>query len=79
MRQTATRVENNVYEVFKATSNSLGLSPADALRVFIYSFNEHHGFPFEVTSRAQFEPFETEDEALDFATAVSMEAINEAR
>ena len=79
MRQTATRVDDNVYEVFKATSNSLGLSPADALRVFIYSFNEHHGFPFQVTSNTQAEPFETEEEALDFATAMSMETLNEAR
>lgn len=79
MRQTATRVDNNVYDVFKATSNSLGLSPADALRVFIYSFNEHHGFPFEVASKTQVEPFDTEEQALDFATAMSMEALNETR
>ena len=75
MRQTATRVEENVYETFKNTANNLGLSPADALRVFIYSFNENHGFPFEVTTNTTIQPFESEEEALDFATAMSCEVL----
>ena len=79
MRQAATRVDDGVYEVFKATTNSLGLSPADALRVFIYSFNERRGFPFEVTTKPNYQLLETEEEALDFATSLSMETLDEAR
>lgn len=79
MRQAATRVDDGVYEVFKATTSRLGLSPADALRVFIYSFNERHGFPFEVATKPNYQPFDNEEEALDFATSLSMETINEAR
>ena len=40
------------------------------------AFNDHHGFPYAVQSRRmQDEAFETEKEATDFATRLSLEAI----
>lgn len=80
MRQTATRIDDEQYELFKATTRSIGTTPADALRMFIYAFNEHRGFPYEVrTSKPIVEPFDNEKDATRFATLLSMEALNAAR
>ena len=80
MRQVATRVEEAEYERFQATAASLGTTAADALRIFVYSFNDHYGFPFPVQSRRmQVEPFDTEEDATRFATDLALEAINEVR
>ena len=45
MRQAVTRVEDEEYELFQKTAASIGTTPSDALRIFIYSFNDYHGFP----------------------------------
>lgn len=80
MRQTATRVDDEQYELFKATTRSIGTTPADALRMFIYAFNEHRGFPYEVrTSKPVVEPFDSEEDATRFATSLSMGVLNAAR
>ena len=80
MRQTATRVDDEQYELFKATTRSIGTTPADALRMFIYAFNEHRGFPYEVrTSKPVVEPFDNEEDATRFATSLSMGVLNAAR
>ena len=69
MRQAATRIEDSEYELFQRTAASIGTTTADALRMFIYSFNDHHGFPYLVQSRRmQVEPFENEEDATRFAT-----------
>ena len=42
--------------------------------MFIYAFNDYHGFPYPVQSRRmKVEPFETEKEATEFATDLAME------
>ena len=42
--------------------------------MFIYAFNDHHGFPYPVQSRRMLiEAFEMEEEAMDFATDLAME------
>ena len=69
MRQAATRIEDSEYELFQRTAASIGTTTADVLRMFIYSFNDHHGFPYIVQSRRmQVEPFESEEDATRFAT-----------
>ena len=80
MKQAATRIEDHEYEVFQKTAASMGTTTSDVLRMFIYSFNDHHGFPYPVQSRRmQVEPFETEEEATRFATNLAMGIIDEAR
>ena len=76
MKQAATRVEDKEYELFQQTAANIGTTAADALRMFIYSFNDHHGFPYPVQSRRmQIEAFENEEEATQFATDLAMEAL----
>ena len=74
MKQAATRVEDKEYELFQQTAANIGTTTSDALRMFIYAFNDYHGFPYPVQSkRMQVEAFETEAEATDFATDMAME------
>ena len=76
MKQAATRVDDREYEIFQQTAANIGTTTSDALRMFIYAFNDHHGFPYPVQSRRmQVEAFETEEEASDFATNLAMEMI----
>ncbi len=76
MRQAATRIEDEEYELFQKTAASIGTTTADALRIFIHSFNDHHGFPYLVQSkRMQTEAFETEEEATRFATDLALEML----
>ena len=76
MRQAATRVEDSEYILFQKTAASIGTTTADALRMFIYAFNDYHGFPYPVQSRRmQVEAFETEEEATRFATELAMETL----
>ena len=76
MKQAVTRVEDSEYETFQKTASSLGTTPADVLRMFIYAFNYHHGFPYAVQSRRmQVEAFETE-EATEFATDLATEILS---
>ena len=80
MMQASTRVEDDEYATFRETATSLGTTPSDVLRMFIYAFNDHHGFPYPVQSlRMSVEPFETEEEATVFATQLALEAIDAAR
>lgn len=80
LKQAATRVDADQYDIFRATARSIGTTPADALRMFIYAFNEHRGFPYEVrTARPVAEALETEEEATRFSTALSLGALDEAR
>ena len=73
MKQATTRVEDRGYEIFQKTAANIGTTTSDALRMFIYAFNDHHGFPYPVQSRRmQVEAFESEEEATDFATDLAM-------
>ena len=76
MKQAATRIEDSEYELFQKTAASIGTTTADVLRMFIYSFNDHHGFPYPVQSRRmEIQAFETEEEATRFATDLAQEAM----
>ena len=76
MRQAATRIDDQEYELFQRTAASIGTTTSDVLRMFIYSFNDHHGFPYPVQSRRmQVEAFGTEEDATRFATDLAMELI----
>lgn len=80
MKQAATRVEDAEYDLFKKTASSIGTTTSDALRMFIYAFNDHKGFPYPVVSRRiEPEPFATEEEATAFATKLALGALDEAR
>ena len=75
MKQAATRIEDQEYELFQRTAANIGTTTADVLRMFIYAFNDHHGFPYPVQSRRmEVEAFETEEDATRFATDLAMEA-----
>ena len=77
MKQAATRVEDAEYELFQKTATSLGTTTADVLRMFIYAFNDHHGFPYAVQSqRMQVEAFDSEKEATQFATDLAMKTVS---
>ena len=76
MKQATTRIEDREYEIFQRTAANIGTTTSDALRMFIYAFNDHHGFPYPVQSRRmQVEAFESEEEATDFATDLAMEMV----
>ena len=76
MKQAATRIEDQEYEIFQKTAASLGTTTSDVLRMFIYSFNDHQGFPYPVQSRRmRLEAFETEEDATRFATDLAIEAM----
>lgn len=76
MKQAVTRVEDREYEVFQQTAASIGTTASDALRMFIYAFNDHHGFPYPVQSRRmRVEAFETEEEATDFASELAFDTM----
>ncbi|MDR0908597.1 MAG: hypothetical protein LBM77_02415 [Spirochaetaceae bacterium] len=46
--QVATRIDETQNRIFRETTSRLGTTPADALRMFVSAFNEHHGFPYAV-------------------------------
>ena len=67
--QVAVRLDSEQNELFRSLTRQLGTTPADALRMFVYAFNAAGGFPYNVrvNSQPRAEPFETEQEALDFS------------
>jgi DNA-damage-inducible protein J len=44
--QIATRIDAEEKKIFEETARAIGLTPADALRVFIKAFDKEGGFPF---------------------------------
>ena len=80
MMQASTRLTDEQYELFRWTTEQTGTTVSDALRMFVYSFNEAGGFPFiPRTNKVKPEPFETEEEAARFATDMAMELLHETR
>ena len=76
MKQVMTNIEDAEYELFQRTAAGIGITTDEALRIFIYAFNEHHGFPFPAHDKVmQIEAFETEEEATRFATDLAMETV----
>lgn len=77
MKQVVSRVEDAEYERFRELTASLGTTSADAIRIFVHSFNEHGGFPYPVRKMA-YEPFRTEEEVTEFMDGLAMEVLDEA-
>ena len=75
--QLATRVDRREDELFRENTRRLGITPADAMRIFIAVFNRHRGFPFDVRLDPSVEPFDTESEATDFASRYSHHLLHE--
>jgi len=70
--QIATRIDEEQGRKFRALTNALGTTPAEALRMFIAAFNAKSGFPFDVRLDSQvIEAFGTESEATEFATRLA--------
>lgn len=75
--QLATRIDESQNQVFRETTKRLGITPADAMRVFVAAFNLNRGFPFDVRLVDEPEPFENEEDAMDFASRMSMRMADE--
>ena len=61
--QVATRIDEKQSRQFKEISQRLGLTPADALRMFVCAFNECRGFPYTVRLGELQENLSTEKDA----------------
>lgn len=78
--QLATRVEDREAELFRENTRLLGTTPADAMRIFVSSFNAHRGFPFDVRlPESKVEAFATEQEAVDFSDRLALRMMSDAR
>ena len=77
----ATMVEDDQAKTFEETTARLGISPSDALRLFILAFNERGGFPYEANAHtpSAIEAFEDERGATIFASSLAMEALRGTR
>jgi DNA-damage-inducible protein J len=73
-KQLATRVDEDQEREFRENTRKLGTTPSDAMRMFITAFNACRGFPYDVRIGAlvEVEPFDTEEEATNFATRMSL-------
>jgi DNA-damage-inducible protein J len=84
-KQLATRVDEEQERLFRENTRRLGTTPADAMRMFVATFNECGGFPYDVRIGArtktgthpQAEPFATEQEAMDFLAHNARRLLNE--
>lgn len=78
--QVATRVDNREAELFRENTRLLGATPADAMRIFVSSFNAHRGFPFDVRlPEPKVKAFATEQEAADFSDRLALRMMSDAR
>ena len=75
------RVDATLKREFDSTAEKLGLTPTVALTVFMKRFVTDGGFPFDVRKRPEafYEPFATEEEALDFTNNAFRRAYDETR
>ena len=60
-------------------TKQIGITPAEALRMFVHAFNACGGFPYDVRlgTRTSAEPFATEAEALDFTARMVSKQLDE--
>ena len=77
--QVAVRLDSKQNDLFRSVTKQLGITPADALRMFVYAFNAAGGFPYSVrvNSKNPVEPFESEQEAIDFTTRMTTKLLQE--
>lgn len=73
LRPRAVRLDSEQNDLSRSLTKQLGTTPADALRMFVYAFNAAGGFPYSVrvNSKNPVEPFESEQEAIDFTTRMT--------
>lgn len=77
--QFATRVDDETAQLFRDTTQLLGTSPSDAMRMFITAFNRCGGFPYEVRLAPPYEAIRTEEEATDFCNHLAQDMLDAAR
>lgn len=77
--QVAVRLDSKQNDQFRSLTKQLGTTPADALRMFVYAFNAAGGFPYSVrvNMKSPVEPFESEQEAIDFTTRMTTKLLQE--
>ena len=49
LKQASVRIEEEQLEVFRQTATELGTTTTEALRLLIYAFNRHGGFPYNMS------------------------------
>ena len=75
--QIATRVSEDQSRQFRETTQAIGTTPSDALRMFISAFNTAGGFPYiPRTNPVQVEAFNNEEDAARFATHLARKLID---
>ena len=78
MKQVVSRVEDAEYERFRELTASLGTTAADAVRIFVHSFNDYGGFPYPVRKREPlYVDFENDQEVADFADELAAEVLSD--
>lgn len=77
--QVAVRLDSRQNELFRSITKQLGITPADALRMFVHTFNACGGFPYSVRigKHPVAEPFATEEEALDFTARMASKLLKD--
>lgn len=85
LEPVSTRITSEERETFRKTCESVGTTPSGALRIFVTCFNNYGGFPFVVRNASpsaapsqKAEPFETEEEAMEFISDNFGRLLNEA-
>lgn len=75
--QVALRLDSEQNDLFRSLTKKLGTTPAEALRMFVYAFNAAGGFPYSVrvNSKDLAEPFESEQEAIDFTSRMTTQLL----
>ena len=77
MMQIATRVDDELGTEFKSVAKALGVTPADAIRMFVVAFTAHRGFPYDVVL-PKAEPFATKNKEDEFFDEMSEKLISDA-
>lgn len=77
--QVAVRLDSKQNDLFRSLTKQLGITPADALRMFVYAFNAAGGFPYSVriNVKSPAETFESEQEAIDFTNRMTTKLLQE--
>lgn len=65
------RMDEQLKERFDATARRIGVPTSTAFNIFARKFVERRGFPFDVViDEPAWEPFRTEEEAVEFGDAM---------
>jgi len=75
--QIATRVDERQNQHFREIAAAIGITPSDALRMFIAAFIAERGFPYDVKAKAPVQAFDNEEDATAFATSLAKRTLHE--